>query len=226
MLKMVRMCSSAQEAKPDEPSPFRLETRKDFCNERRETMKKFFLWLLIAAVFFTALAGCQSLTLTSEETQGTDNSTPTQGEESPSVDNSTPTPGEGSPSVDNPTPTPGEGTPSVDNSTPSLGDGTLNVDISTLPLEEAYAYAVKKYQEDPENHRDLCDLQMETEQIIELDGKYYQSFIPAHVDIRYIWISHAEFPDDRGSRWDWYAVGTTEEYSLDLLGKVDEGRRD
>ena len=147
-------------------------------------MKKFFLWILIAAVFLTAFAGCQSSKSTLEETQG------------------------------------------AENSTPSLGEGPLNVDISTLPLEEAYAYAVKKYEEDPENHRDLCDLQIETSQIIEIDGKYYQSYVASNVDIRYIWISHAEFPDERGSLWDWYTVGTAAEYSMDLLGKVDEGRRD
>ncbi len=25
--------------------------------------------------------------------------------------------------------------------------------------------------------------------------------------------------------WDWYPIGTANTYSLDLLGKIDEGRR-
>ncbi len=92
-------------------------------------------------------------------------------------------------------------------------------EISSLPLDEAYAYAEKQYKEEPLNHRYICDLQPETSQIIEIDGKYYQSFVSSSADIRYIWISQAEFPDDRTALWDWYAVGTAQNYSLDLLEK-------
>ena len=48
---------------------------------------------------------------------------------------------------------------------------TDKVDISTLPLDEAYAYAEKQYKEEPLNHRYICDLQPETQQIIALNGK-------------------------------------------------------
>ena len=57
-----------------------------------------------------------------------------------------------------------------------------------------------------------------------MGGKYYQSYVAANVDLRYIFISQPEFPDDRKSLWDWYPIGTAGNYSLDLLGKVDEGR--
>jgi len=98
-------------------------------------------------------------------------------------------------------------------------------EISSLPLDEAYAYAEKQYKEEPLNHRYICDLQPETQQIITLNGKYYQSYVAPNVDIRYIWISQAEFPDNRQSLWDWYPVGSSRVYSLDLLGKIDEGRK-
>jgi len=67
-------------------------------------------------------------------------------------------------------------------------------------------------------------LQPETQQIIKIDGKYYQSYVASNVDIRYIWISRAEFPDNNTALWDWYTVGSSQVYSLDLLGKIDEGR--
>ncbi len=101
---------------------------------------------------------------------------------------------------------------------------TDKVDISSLPLDEAYAYADKQYKEDPLNHRLICDLQPETQQIIKIDGKYYQSYVASNVDIRYVWISRLEFPDNNTALWDWYAVGSSQVYSLDLLGKIDEGR--
>ncbi len=97
-----------------------------------------------------------------------------------------------------------------------------NLDITKLPLDEAYAYAVKQYQEHPESHRDLCELQTETQQIIEIDGKYYQSYIASNVDIRYIFICQQEFPNPSAAKWDWCTAGTANEYSLDLLGKADE----
>lgn len=99
------------------------------------------------------------------------------------------------------------------------------VDISSLPLKEAYAYAVEQYEEHPESHRDICKLQPETQQIIEMDGKYYQSYVATNVDIRYIFISQSEFPDKRKATWDWYTVGTANTYSLDLLGRIDLGRQ-
>ena len=98
-------------------------------------------------------------------------------------------------------------------------------EISSLELDEAYAYAEKQYKEEPLNHRYICDLQPETQQIIALNGKYYQSYVAPNEDIRYIWISQAEFPDNRQSLWDWYPVGSSRVYSLDLLGKIDEGRK-
>ena len=100
-----------------------------------------------------------------------------------------------------------------------------NGSISSLPLKEAYDYAVKMYVAGPSSkYRDVGKLQIETGQIIEIDGKYYQSYVASNVDIRYIWISQAEFPDNNAALWDWYAVGSSQVYSLDLLGKVDEGR--
>ena len=99
------------------------------------------------------------------------------------------------------------------------------VDISSLPLKEAYDYAFKMYVAGPSSkYRDVGELQIETGQIIEIDGKYYQSYVASNADIRYVWISQAEFPDNNTALWDWYTVGTAQNYFLDLLGKIDEGR--
>ena len=98
-------------------------------------------------------------------------------------------------------------------------------DISHLPLEEAYDYAYRHYMAGPSSqYRDVGKLQPETQQIVEISGKYYQSYVASNVDIRYIWISRSEFPDNKTALWDWYTVGSSRVYSLDLLGKIDEGR--
>ena len=102
-----------------------------------------------------------------------------------------------------------------------------NGSISSLPLKEAYDHAVKMYVAGPSSkYRDVGELQIETGQIVAIDGKYYQSYVASNADIRYIWLSRSEFPDDNTALWDWYAVGSSQVYSLDLLGKVDEGRSD
>jgi len=98
-------------------------------------------------------------------------------------------------------------------------------DISSLPLEEAYAIAVQAYQEHPETSRDIGDLQSETQQIIEMDGKYYQSYVKASVDHRYVFISQAEFPNENRATWDWYTVGTQKTYALDHLGAISDSQK-
>ncbi len=108
----------------------------------------------------------------------------------------------------------------------SSADGGNETNLSTLTLDEAYAYASKQYKNNPNTHRDIGELQSETQQIIEIDGKYYQSYVSANVDIRYVFISAAEFPEgSHEALWDWFTVGTTNVYSLELLGKIDEGRK-
>lgn len=67
-------------------------------------------------------------------------------------------------------------------------------------------------------------MQPETQQIIKIDGKYYRSYVASNVDIRYVRLSQAEFLDKNTATWDWYTVGSSQIYSLDLLGKIDEGR--
>ena len=101
------------------------------------------------------------------------------------------------------------------------------VDISTLPLEEAYDYALRRSYVvgNSSRYRDIGKLQPETKQVIEIDGKYYQSYVAPNVDIRYVWISKSEFPDNSAALWDWYTVGSSQVYSMDLLGKIDEGRK-
>ena len=98
-------------------------------------------------------------------------------------------------------------------------------DLSSLPLDEAYDYALRHYMAGPSSqYRDVGKLQPETQQIVAISGKYYQSYVASNVDIRYIWISQSEFPDNNTALWDWCTVGSSQVYSLDLLGKIDEGR--
>lgn len=71
--------------------------------------------------------------------------------------------------------------------------------------------------------RDIDEMQPETQEIITIDGKCYQSYVASNVDIRYVWVSKAEH--EMEATWDWVPVGTKDFYSLDLLGKVNEGRK-
>ena len=92
-------------------------------------------------------------------------------------------------------------------------------------LQENYDAAMTEYKKDPAKHRDLCDLQQETQEIIQMeDGKYYQSYVASNVDIRYIFIAR-EDNNDTGVSWLWnfVAVGTKEDYCFDNIGKIDNG---
>lgn len=99
-------------------------------------------------------------------------------------------------------------------------------DMTALSLDEAYAKACEQYEKNPAAHRDVGERQSETQQIIEIGGKYYQSYVATNVDIRYVFIHKTEFPTERdGAEWDWFTIGTANEYSSELLGKMDEGRK-
>ncbi len=77
---------------------------------------------------------------------------------------------------------------------------------------------------DSQNQRDIGEMQTETQSIITIDGKRYQSYVASNADIRYIFISADEYPTPVEWIWNWVAIGTANEYSLELIGKVDEGR--
>ena len=77
---------------------------------------------------------------------------------------------------------------------------------------------------DSQNQRDIGQMQTETQSIITIDGKRYQTYVASNADIRYIFISADEYPTPVEWIWDWVAIGTANEYSLELIGKVDEGR--
>ncbi|MBQ3096045.1 MAG: hypothetical protein IJC53_06410 [Clostridia bacterium] len=71
--------------------------------------------------------------------------------------------------------------------------------------------------------RDVGEPQTETQEFIAMEGKPYQSFVSSAADLRYVFVSAEEY--DMQALWDWIAVGTEKVYSLDLLGKMDEGRK-
>ncbi len=71
------------------------------------------------------------------------------------------------------------------------------------------------------DHRDIGDLQSETQEMVKLeDGQYYQTYVSRTHDMRYIFISSAEYEMD--AEWDWLPIGTREEYALENLGKIEE----
>lgn len=99
---------------------------------------------------------------------------------------------------------------------------TINMGLS---LQEAFDMAVRKHTESPTNYRLIGELQPETQEIINIDGQFYQSYVASNADIRYVWLSNSELPEPKGDAlWDWASIGTASEYSLELLGIVDEGR--
>ena len=70
---------------------------------------------------------------------------------------------------------------------------------------------------------DIGEMQPETTEIITMDGKCYQSYVASNVDIRYVFVSNEEY--EMSAEWGWVPIGTRNFYSLDLLGKVNEGRK-
>ncbi|MBR6556929.1 MAG: hypothetical protein IKT60_05800 [Clostridia bacterium] len=90
-------------------------------------------------------------------------------------------------------------------------------------LAGIYAEAVEKHMQNPASLRDPGEFQSETQELITLDGQLYQSYVCSASGLRYIFLSAEEY--DMQAFWDWIAVGTEKEYSLDLLGKMDEGRK-
>lgn len=68
--------------------------------------------------------------------------------------------------------------------------------------------------------RDIGEMQPETQEIITIDGKCYQSYIASNIDIRYIWVNKEEY--EMSATWDWIPVGTNKFYSIELIGNVNE----
>ena len=91
----------------------------------------------------------------------------------------------------------------------------------TPTLKEAFENATKQFQQQPERHRNLGELQSETQEILLLNDKFYQSYISDASGLRYIFIHKSEHP--MSANWDWVPIGTANTYSLELLGKIDEG---
>lgn len=88
-------------------------------------------------------------------------------------------------------------------------------------LKEAFENATKQFQQQPERHRNLGELQSETQEILLLNDKFYQSYISDASGLRYIFIHKSEYP--MSANWDWVPIGTANTYSLELLGEIDEG---
>ena len=92
-----------------------------------------------------------------------------------------------------------------------------------IAVEGDYAEAEEMHSKYPDSVRDVGELQPETTDMILLDGQYYQSYTASNADIRYIFLSKEEY--DMAAEWDWVPVGTSHVYSLDNLGKTDDGQQ-
>lgn len=92
--------------------------------------------------------------------------------------------------------------------------------VSTIALDRQYQQAVYTYSSDSKNHRDVGVLQPETQDIILIDGKYYQTCVASNVDVRNVWLSQNE-ADIGTAYWGWVAIGTEDDYSLSNIGKMD-----
>lgn len=95
---------------------------------------------------------------------------------------------------------------------------------SDVALNQKHRQAVQAYFSDSKNHRDVDALQPETMDIIQIDGKYYQTYVSGKVDMRYIWLSQYE-ADIGIASWDWVPIGTEDDYSLSSIGKIDDGQK-
>lgn len=62
--------------------------------------------------------------------------------------------------------------------------------------------------------RDIGPFFNETDEIIKLEGKYYQSYVFGK-GARYVLVNYDEYKINQ--EWDWVSVGTQDEYSLDLI---------
>lgn len=88
-----------------------------------------------------------------------------------------------------------------------------------LTVTQAYDEALAAAEAIPD-HRDIGELQSETQEIILLEGQYYQSYVASTHDMRYIFVASADY--EMYASWDWLPIGTRDDYSLDDLGKISE----
>lgn len=86
--------------------------------------------------------------------------------------------------------------------------------------EESYTAILNMIALTPD-HRDIGELQSETQEMLKLgDGQYYQTYVSRTHDMRYIFVSRADHEIE--AEWDWMPIGTRDDYSLENLGKITE----
>lgn len=97
------------------------------------------------------------------------------------------------------------------------------VSVFESTLYHQHQNAAHLYASHPESHRDIGVLQSETQEVINIDGKYYQTYVASNADMRYIFVSNEEYA--MNAYWDWIPIGTAEEYSLSNIGKIKDSRK-
>lgn len=112
------------------------------------------------------------------------------------------------------------------------GSTTYYIDGKTATKEEFASlnvptsikwYSLSTTSQKPTKFRNIGEWQSETQEIITINGQEYQSYVASNVDIRYVFVSNEEY--EMSAEWGWVPIGTRNFYSLDLLGKVNEGRK-
>ena len=112
------------------------------------------------------------------------------------------------------------------------GSTTYYIDGKTATKEEFASlsvptsikwYSLSTTSQKPTKFRNIGEWQSETQEIITINGQEYQSYVASNVDIRYVFVSNEEY--EMSAEWGWVPIGTRIFYSLDLLGKVNEGRK-
>ena len=101
--------------------------------------------------------------------------------------------------------------------TPAPDSDAINKEPVYKSYEEVYAMIAGS------NHRDIGELQSETQEMVSLGGyfsQYYQSYVSSTHDVRYVFVSSEEY--EMEAAWDWLPVGTRDNYSLENLGKEVE----
>ncbi len=105
--------------------------------------------------------------------------------------------------------TSGETSSEVSNETSGETSGGTTV----AGIEADYKNASSLHVQDPETYRDPGELQSETREMVQLeDGQWYQSYVASDVNIRYVFLSNAEY--EMNANWDFIPIGSEKTYYL------------
>ena len=161
----------------------------------------------LTAVLCAALLTLMACSVGNAPSDETSNETSDETSSEVSDETSNETPEETSSEVSNETS--GETSSEVSNET----SGETSSGTSGSGIEENYEKATSLHEQDPETYRDPGELQNETQEMVQLeDGQWYQSYVASDVNIRYVFLSNAEY--EMNANWDFIPIGSEKTYYL------------